>query len=194
MENWGKNILDETNLKFNIQFSALFILHFETLKDFIVDKARDFYCDPSIENGEMVQLETKKYKNEVRKLDKYIDNASLKWFQKMEAVTNEDYNIYQKLRTKRNEITHEYLRVLTDGFLIKDLELLNSMLSLYKKLDKWWIINYEIPIAGDYAPEDYDESSVCSGQALILDIINDIVLHDSGEKYKDILEELSKYQ
>lgn len=66
------------------------------------------------------------------------------------------------------------------------------MLEIYNKIDKWWINEVEIPIAGDEIPDDYDRNSVCGGQAMILSIINSIILGNQGVEYKDILDKLTK--
>ena len=66
------------------------------------------------------------------------------------------------------------------------------MLEIYNKIDKWWINEVEIPIAGYEIPDDYDQNSVCGGQAMILSIINSIVLGNQGAEYKDILDKLTK--
>ena len=33
-----------------------------------------------------------------------------------DAITEEDYNLYQELRERRNDITHELLKNLNNGF------------------------------------------------------------------------------
>lgn len=66
------------------------------------------------------------------------------------------------------------------------------MLRIYNKLDKWWINEIEIPASVDRIPEDYDREGVCGGQAMILSIINEIVLGNEGDKYKKLLNELTR--
>lgn len=192
MDNW-ENILDEDILKTNINFAALFVLNFECLKDYVVTQVRDFYSDVMIENGELHSKETDAYKREVRQLEKNIEDASLRWFINSEAITEEDYELYQKIRRRRNDITHELLKNLNEGFVEKDAKLFGEMLNLYSKIDKWWINEIEIPISGDYLPDDYDPEQVLGGQALILSIINNIVLGNEQDKYRELLDELKKY-
>lgn len=68
-----------------------------------------------------------------------------------------------------------------------DIELFGSLLSLYRKLDKWWINEIEISISADDIPKDYDPDEVVGGQAIVLSAINDILLGNQGERYKEIL-------
>lgn len=191
MDEW-RNILDEDILKTNVHFAALFVLNFECLKEFVVEQVRDFYSDFSVEDGKEVNKEMDSYKEEVRKLDdRQLDNASLKWFLEAGAISQDDYDTYQLIRQRRNDITHELLKHLSIGFHQDDIELFTKMLNLYRKLDKWWINEIEIPISAENIPEDYDREGVFGSQAMCLSIINDIVLGDGGEKYKDVMGELT---
>ncbi|MDE7321739.1 hypothetical protein [Acetatifactor aquisgranensis] len=191
MDNWN-NILNEDVLKFNINFAALFVLNFECLKDYIITQPRTFYSDVLIKDGELCCEETEEYKKEVRSLEKNIENASLRWFMNTDAITEEDYNLYQELRERRNDITHELLKNLNNGFNETDAKLYVKLLELYQKIDKWWINEIEIPISGEVLPDEYDSEQVLGGQAMILSIINDIIFDNNKERYKNLLDELKK--
>lgn len=140
----------------------------------------------------MICEESGAYKENVRALDKNLENASLKWFIDSGAITQEDYDTYQKIRRRRNDITHELLKNLNVGFGEEDAQLFADMLRIYNKLDKWWINEIEIPISAEEIPEDYDRNGVCGGQAIMLSIINEIVFGNAGDKYKELLNELMK--
>ena len=191
LDNWN-NILNEDVLKFNINFAALFVLNFEGLKDYIITQPRTFYSDVLIKDGELCCEETEEYKKEVRSLEKNIENASLRWFMNTDAITEEDYNLYQELRERRNDITHELLKNLNNGFNETDAKLYVKLLELYQKIDKWWINEIEIPISGEVLPDEYDSEQVLGGQAMILSIINDIIFDNNKERYKNLLDELKK--
>lgn len=184
--------MNEDILKSNINFAALFVLNFECLKDYIITQPRDFYSDVAIKDGKLCCEETEEYKKEVRSLEKNIENASLRWFMNADAITEEDYNLYQKLRERRNDITHELLKNLNNGFNETDAKLYVKLLELYQKIDKWWIKEIEIPISGEVLPDKYDPEQVSGGQAMILSIINDIIFDNNKERYKNLLEELRK--
>lgn len=191
LDNWN-NIWNEDVLKFNINFAALFVLNFECLKDYIITQPRTFYSDVLIKDGELCCEETEEYKKEVRSLEKNIENASLRWFMNTDAITEEDYNLYQELRERRNDITHELLKNLNNGFNETDAKLYVKLLELYQKIDKWWINEIEIPISGEVLPDEYDSEQVLGGQAMILSIINDIIFDNNKERYKNLLDELKK--
>lgn len=192
MDNWN-NILDENILKTNINFASVFVMNYECMKEFVIEQIRGFYAEKfSIDGERMVYEESVAYKEKVRSLDRNIENASLKWFIDAGAITQEDYDTYQNIRRRRNDITHELLKNLNIGFYEADAQLFANMLRIYNKLDKWWINEIEIPTSADDIPEDYDRDDVCGGQALILSIINEIVFGDGGDKYKKLLNELIK--
>lgn len=191
MDNWN-NILNEDILKANINFAALFVLNFECLKDYIVTQPRTFYSDVEIKDGELYCEETEEYKKEVRSLEKNIENASLRWFVNAEAITEKDYDLYQELRERRNDIIHELLKNLNNGFYEADAKLYVKLLELYQKIDKWWIKEIEIPISGEILPDEYDSEQVFGGQAMILSIINDIIFDNNKERYRSLLDELKK--
>ena len=191
MDRW-KNILDEDVLKQNVLFAALFVMNFECLKDYVITQVRGFFEAPFIEDKELEYKILEKYKIEVLGLDKNIENASLKWFINSGAITEEDYKLYQTIRNRRNEITHKLLLNLSNGFSNSDIMLFGDLINLYQKIDKWWINEIEIPISCDDLPENYDSEAVLGGQALVISIINDIVLGEGGNKYKEFLDELLK--
>lgn len=191
MDNW-KNILDENILKYNVSFAAIFVLNYECLKDYIINQVRDFYSDNGKWDGDnYISEETAKYKKEVRALDKNIENASLKWFLQLDVITVDDFEKYQVIRKRRNDITHKLLKNLNDGFTENDNKLFGDMLEIYNKIDKWWINEIEILITENDIPEDYDRNEVCGAQAMILSIINSMVLGNKGAEYKEILDKLN---
>ena len=192
VDNW-KNILDENILKTNINFAAVFVMNYECLKEFVIEQVRDFYSEHFYMDGDRIVCEeSNAYKEKVRALDKNLENASLKWFMDAEAITQEDYDRYQIIRKKRNDITHKLLKNLNEGFGEEVVQLFGDMMRIYNKLDKWWITEIEIPTSADDIPEDYDRNGVCGGQALILSIINEIIFGNEGDKYKELLNEFMK--
>jgi hypothetical protein len=119
----------------------------------------------------------------IQNTDEIVEDVSLKWFLNEGAITADNYKIYQKIRTRRNDIIHELLKNLNNGFNEDDIKLFSDLLNIYGKIDRWWINEIEIPTMGDV---------VCGGQAMLLSIINNIVFGDDGERYKDMLKELMK--
>ena len=75
MDNWA-NILDENIVKTNVNFAALFVMNYECLKDYVISQVKGFYCDDLyFENDEAIYIESEAYKQEVRTLDKQLENV-----------------------------------------------------------------------------------------------------------------------
>lgn len=184
------NILDEDRLKLNCNFASLYVLYYECLKATLVDLLKTFFNQMEIKDGEISVQESYTYKEKVKQLDRHIENASLKWFVSQGAVSEEEYSNFDKLRKFRNKIVHELLFYLTEGFTADEVKYLVELIMLYRKIEKWWINEIEISISGDIS-ESYESENVVSGQGLILEIIQDVLLND-GKNSEEILSELYK--
>lgn len=172
------NILDAERLKPNIHFASLYVLYYECLKDALVDLPKSFFCNHiESKDGNVHVHESDAYKEKVRKLDKHIENASFKWFISVGAVSEEEYSIFEKLRKFRNKIVHKLLFNLSKGFTKYEVNHLVELIVIYRKIEKWWINEIEISISRDISGQYYSEN-VISGQGLILEIIQDILLND----------------
>ena len=186
------NILDENILKDNIKFASLFVLNYECLRDYLVSQMRDFFSDEFKEiDGQWQTVESQKYKDEIKRLNSNKNKlyAAIAWFKELEAIDQNDITLLHKVRKRRNSIVHEYAEELMKGFSGEDLALFASMVNLYRKIDRWWINEIEIPISGQYQSDEYDHNGVQGGQAIILSTINDIALGKAGA-YKELLQML----
>lgn len=188
-----KNILDTDVLRGNINLIAMYIMVYELLEDIIISKPKDFYT--LIEFDEEAR---QKYKDYVLSL--YDKNAypnintknkeliaSLIWFKTADAIDDNDINIFAEARTLRNVITHEMISTITVGT-VKIVDQFVLMYRLFCKIEKWWILEYEVPISGQYKPEEIDEDGVMSGNMILLEIIIDILVNNSNVHFKEACE------
>lgn len=190
-----QNLFDDRILRNNVEFAALFVLNYECLKEFVIDHVIAFYADSiKMKENKMIYERSNSYKKQVRSLDKKADIASMKWFLKAGAITEQELDIYNKCKCRRDDITHEFLKNLCRGFSESDVELFENMICLYRKIDNWWINEIEIPTSADEIPTDYDRNQVFGGQAFILSAINDIILGNAADQYNEILDLLRKMQ
>jgi len=85
------DLLNPEVFKTNLLFTSLFIAYFENTTDYIIDQPRSFFIngfDP--EKGDLISPD---YKTNVLSLDKKPINASLKWFQSLDAINSTDIEI-----------------------------------------------------------------------------------------------------
>lgn len=187
------NVLDEKRLKPNIHFASLYVLYYECLKDSLIELPKSFFCNHTeFKDGNIIVHESEEYKENVRNLDYHIENASFKWFIIVGAVSEEDYFSFEKLRKFRNKIVHELLFCLSKGFNKYEVKYLVELIEIYRKIEKWWINEVEIPTSGDiHGP--YDSENVISGQGLILEIIQDILINAGKDSEALFIEFLKQY-
>lgn len=186
-----ENILDKNSLRGNIIISSLFVLLFEALKDFIIDRPRSLYCIDTFEmkDGKFIYKENEKYKQKVRALDKKIFQASVRWFQNHDALTANDVSVIFKAEQRRNVFVHEIMKVLTEGCTDEDASLFSDLVSIYRKLDSWWIFNVEFDPDDVQNPEDVTQDTCYSLSAVLLQIIKDIAL-GNDQPYSGWMEQI----
>ncbi len=176
----------------NIIISVLFILIFESLKDLIIEKLRDFYCNLYDFSTDKFSIkESKNYAQKVRSLNpQNIFYASLQWFQNYNAICDSDVEVIKQIEKCRNDnIVHNYFKVLTNGLSQDDLSLLPKLFQIYDKLDSWWIYNIEtdwdeIPNSESVDPE------MCHSMDFVMILIILDILNDNGDKYADWPEQI----
>ncbi len=80
-------------------------------------------------------------------------------------------------------MVHEIPRMLMDGLQPDIGDRFNDMISLLDKIEKWWIINVEIPINTDFdgKHDEINESEIFPGPILILKIMIDVALGSEEE-------------
>lgn len=188
-----KNILDRDILKDSINMVALFVTVYELLEDTIISKPKDFYTI-----WEFDDKARKKYADQVLSL--YDKSAcpeittnnkelisSLIWFKNNGAIDADDIKVFADSRVLRNKVTHEMLYTIAAGGkqLVEQFAL---MYALFCKIERWWILEIEVPISGEYEPGEIDQQEVMSGQMLVLETILDILANDSNVNFKEVCE------
>lgn len=193
-----ERICDKESLQVQLSFMALFIGMFEFMKDTLLSRVESFLCSDMTQNedGEWVWIHNDTYKNEIEK--RLVDGKTVKdrlrntvlWFKDAGAITDDDYELFRKLRDKRNSYAHKMAQHVWDGLPEQDAKGLFDLLDLYIKLDKWWINEIEIPISGEFAPGSYDEDSVESMALLTFKIMINTLFGGKSEEYLKMIQKL----
>lgn len=190
-----RNILDKDILKGSINMVALYITVYELMEDTIISKPKDFFT--IIEFDEKAKQEYQKHV-----LSLYDKSAcpgvnsnnkelisSLIWFKNNDAIDDNDIKVFADSRTLRNKVTHEMLYTIADGG-DKLVEQFAMMYALFCKIERWWIMEIEISISGEFESEKIDKNKVMSGNMIVLEIILDILVNDSNSNFKEACERL----
>jgi hypothetical protein len=142
-----ERFLDPGVLRPNLILASLYIAAFEVLKNSIVERLRDFYVSGWDQNGLIISPE---YQDEVLSRDKSPTYASLKWLKESEVINDDDVEKFNKIKSCRNLLAHEITKMLMEGLPSDFLERFNDMVALLDKMERWWIVNAEIPTNPDF--------------------------------------------
>jgi hypothetical protein len=185
-----ERFLNPKELRPNLILASLYIAAFEILKKSIIERIRDFYITGFDENGWIIAPE---YLQQVLSKDKSTTYASLKWLLESQAINDDDIEKFNKVKECRNLLVHEITKFLSKGLPPEFPICFNSMVTLLDKIERWWIINVEIPLNSDLAEkaEGIDENGIVPGPILSLRLMVNVAL-GSDENANDYLNEFKK--
>ena len=182
-----ERFLNPEILRTNLIVASLFITAFEMLKDSIIERAKEFFIDGFNEDGWIVN---KKYKTDVLALNKSPLYASLQCLKKFEAIDESDIERFNEIKACRNELAHEIANFISKGVKNDPLLLFGQMTELLYKIEKWWIVNVEIPTNPDFDGKEIDEDGIMPGKIMIFRLLADIALGSKEESefyYKEFI-------
>ncbi|OIR15600.1 hypothetical protein GALL_39230 [mine drainage metagenome] len=177
-KSWEKFLHPET-LRNNLIAISLFITAFEMFKDRVVEKPESFFTNGFKEDGLIVDEE---YKTEVLALSKSKLYASLLWFKKLEVIDESDIVIFDSIRQHRNEVAHEPMEFLANSKRNFDSAKFQDLITLLAKIEKWWLINFELSIDPDMLPEGANLDEVLPGPIWSLQLMLDIAQGNEPEE------------
>ncbi|HUO07339.1 MAG TPA: hypothetical protein VM008_03495 [Phycisphaerae bacterium] len=169
-----EDFLNPEVLRFRLAISSIYIVTFEALKDSITDHIKTFFWT-GFEDGKEVL--DQKYESDVLSRNRSPVHASLEWLQERKAIDDKDIESFVRVKDCRNKLAHGLLKVVTKDGIPSDFEeRFQEMVALMKKIDHWWIINFEIPINSDFDGKEIDEEQIMSGRLMSLLVLYDIAL------------------
>ena len=179
-----ENFLNPAVLRPNLIVASIYIAAFQLLKNAIVDRLRFFYTFGFDENATPTG---RKYQSEVLARNRSPVYASLDWLKESQAIDSDDLAAFEKVKKLRNDLAHELTQMLRNG-LPSDLpERFNEMVSLLDKIERWWIVNVEIPTNPEFDDKKLDAEKVIPGPLLGLRLLVDVALgsEEESRKYVD---------
>ncbi|NFI02822.1 hypothetical protein FC959_00120 [Clostridium botulinum] len=183
-ENNLKNIFNPEILNENLKFISLYIAVYEKLKETIVGGVKDFYCSGFKGDKYIYDRYEEKVLNKVSSKKNRKLKASLKWLLDAEAIDKKDCESFKKITNKRNELVHDMSEILFNGLDEEVVILFGDMMELFKKIEKWWIKEVEVPISGEFTADEYEKidwDSVEYSDLMMLRVITDVSLNDDRE-------------
>jgi hypothetical protein len=171
-KSWER-FLNPTILRTNLIAASMYIAAFEFLKESIVERIRNFLVWNLDETGIQADL---KYRTDVLSKNRSPVYASLEWLKEIGAVEDHDIALFDQAKECRNSIAHEMNRMLSDGLPPDWQDRFNDMVYLLDKIEKWWIVNVEIPANPVFDGKVIDESEIIPGPVAGLGMMLDIAL------------------
>ena len=189
-----ENVMTAETLQMTVSFTSLFVLVFECFKDMVIDRPKAFFCISTMEfrDGKIVYRETEEYKCNVRKLAKSPFEASLRWFADYGVITESDVNRVLSIELRRHSFVHELFNVIHNGISDDDIKLLADLISIYKKIDSWWIYNVEIDWDDIKEPDNVKMDECFSSSLMMIDVMINILLKGEGNVYSECLSQIKE--
>lgn len=97
--------------------------------------------------------------------------ASALWFQEQGAISEEDVESVKRFRDHRNRIAHELPNILFDTEFDGGLEIMLDLYELIQKVERWWIIEIEIPANPQYDGQAVEASDIDGGCSSVVNYL-----------------------
>ncbi len=172
-KNKWEAFLDPDKLRPKLVSAAIYIALYEVLKGVVIDRIEDFFMQGFDENG---VITSPKYKTDVLSLGKGRLQASLEWLRKSEVIDASDVEVMEVLRIQRNELAHDLFDVVTGSKTSDFTALIPAVIALISKIEKWWVVNVEIPTNPDFSGQEIDETGVLTGTMMSVQLLNIVAL------------------
>lgn len=168
-----ENFLNPAVLRPNLIVASIYIAAFELLKNAIVDRLRFFYTLGFDQNSTPTG---RKYESEVLARNRGPVYASLDWLKESQAIDSNDLAVFKKVKQLRNDLAHELTQMLRTGLPAALPERFAEMVSLLDKIERWWLVNVEIPTNPEFDGKEVDAQDAIPGPLMGLRLLVDVAL------------------
>lgn len=170
-------ITDTSFIKRNLIVASLYITSYEMLKFSIINRVRGFLCDKSKVNsqGEFDYEISDDYRKQVLERDKHPLHSSCLWLKDNNIIDQSDIDGLQEMREHRDLIAHQLLKILVDDDININIELLKKTQELLIKIEKNWVVNFDLALNPDIDGQEFDENQVKPGAVIFINYLMEIV-------------------
>lgn len=154
--------------------ASIYITAFEILKSSIIDRLKNFYWrDWEADRGDLIDPS---YNTEVLSRNKSQLYASLLWLKENGAIDEYDINKFEEIKISRNRIAHNLPQLLVDGLPVELPERFSELISLLSKIEKWWILNVDLPANSDWDHKKVGDNDIIPGPIILVTMMTTIAL------------------
>ena len=157
---------------------SLYLAAYEILKATVVDRVQAFFSDGFEQHGGRI-LDAS-YGVEVLKLGKSEVSACILWHQNQGAIDDNDVASMAQLKALRDDLAHGLHK-----YVLSPMELpqhfeesFAECLRILDKIERWWIVEFEIPINSDFDDVEFDPAGITPGTTLLLQLLTQTALGD----------------
>ena len=180
-----ETFLNPEALRPNLIAASIYIAAFEILKTSLVDRIKDFFTNGFDQNG--VRIDPM-YQSDVLSKNRSAVYASLGWLKEAHAIDDADLAAFERVKELRNNLAHALASMLYEGLPADFATRLNEMVFLLDKVERWWIINVEIPTNPALKDKQIHEAQVIPGPIMGLRMLIDVALGSEEGSKKHITE------
>lgn len=170
-----EDFLNPEILRTKLISASIYLAAFEILKASIIERIETFFTDGFGPQGIILSPE---HETEVKSRHKSKVRASLEWLQEQEAISAEDIKAFDEIRESRNEVAHQIPKLLGGESSINFAHQFERMVALLRKIEVWWIVNFELAINPDFRDTEIDAEGIIPGPLLTLQLMLEIALSD----------------
>ena len=178
-QQWAE-FLHPPTLRDKLMSLSLYITCYEMMKDRIISNVRDFFLTGFNEDG-LVYDEDEW--NKVLDLDPHRNTleAVLAWYRDMGAITDADIRELERLKQLRDELAHKPQEYISGSRELPVNDRFVSLVTLFRKIEVWWVMNVEIATDPDAVHEDIKEENITPGPMITIQLILEIALGNEEE-------------
>lgn len=164
--------------------AGLFLVGHEMLLDSIKRHPLSFFANTWTAKGPQ---QSAKYEEEVLARDPKGKNdakrGSIAWLRMMDVLSADDEADIKKVDDARNELAHEMTAMVSGSKPPNFAEHFETLMALVQTIEKWWIINVELPTNPDFDGQEIDEDGIVSGPSWIMQMLGQVALGEGEEAW-----------
>lgn len=144
--------------------AGAFLTGYELVKTAIVDEVKGFFVQGFDQDG---LIHSKDYERKVLPLGRNVFEASVNWLIQMDALTQDQADSLDAIRSHRHEIAHELARFIVDPDADVSVDRLTELQGIMRSLDRFWG-GINVDTNPDFDGVDVDCDDIVSGSGALL--------------------------
>jgi hypothetical protein len=101
----------------------------------------------------------------------------------MDVISADDEASIRTVTDARNEIAHEMVALVSGSKASDPMDHFATLMALVQKIEKWWIVNVEIPTNPDFDGQEIDEDGIVSGPSWVMQLLAQVALGEEDDAW-----------